>query len=75
MSMMAGVRIVKRAERELRQEDEHAGKQLMVAAQSESETSRNAVATITEWITELRRKKSVEATAARAFKGLFTEAA
>ena len=56
MSMKAGVRIVKRAERELRQEDEHAGKQLMVAAQSESETSRNAVATITEWITELRRK-------------------
>lgn len=75
MSMKAGVRIVKRAERELRQVDKHAGKQLISAARSKAETSRDAVATITEWVTELRRKKSVEVVGARPFKRLFTEAA
>jgi len=35
----------------------------------------DAVATITNWIGELRQKKNAEAEAALAFKGLFTEAA
>lgn len=75
MSTKVRVRIIKRAERGFRQEEDHAGKRLKSAARSASETSRDAAAAITEWIAESRRKRSVEAAAARAFKNLFTEAA
>ncbi len=75
MSMKSGVRIVKRAEGELRQEDVSGEEQLMIAAQSEVKNLRDPVATITEWITELRQKKDAERAAAHAFKSLFTEAA
>ncbi len=70
-----GIRIIKRAARDLRQEQARAAEKPVVANRRKQAMPLDAATTITEWIGELRQKKNAEATAARAFKGLFTEAA
>lgn len=74
------IKIIKRAERELRREEEAvaaAQKHVMAdARKSHQVATRDAVVTIQEWVGELRQKKNARAGgAAHAFKSLFTEAA
>jgi len=70
-----GIRVIKRAERDLRQEQSRVAERPEVANRRKQTMPLDAVATITNWIGELRQKKNAEAQAALAFKGLFTEAA
>ena len=74
MQISNKIRIVKRAERKLRQEEEaQQEKQLAIERRSEQEKPhQDAVAIITEWIGDLRQKKSAEL---QAFKNLFAKAA
>ncbi len=64
MQMNSRIKIIKRYERKLRQDDAHSRER------SESELRRDAVATVSDWIDELRRRKRTEAAAASAFKNL-----
>ncbi len=69
------VKIIKRAERESRQGESRAKEQVVNAGEKAQGTTRGAVMTITDWISELRQKKNAEAAAARSFKSLSPEAA
>ncbi len=69
------IKIIKRAERKSRQGEARAEEQVVNAGEKAQETTRDAVATITAWISELRQKKNAEAAAARSFKSLSPEAA
>ena len=69
------IKIIKRAERESHHAEERAGERMMNAGESARETTREAVRTITDWISDLRQKKSAEAAAAHSFKRTSPEAA
>ena len=69
------IKIIKRAVRESRQGEARAGEQVVNARVSPRETTREAVRTITDWISELRQKKNAEAAAAHSFKRSSSEAA
>ncbi len=69
------VKIIKRAERESRHGEARAVEQAMNVGEKAQGTTRDAVTTITDWISELRQKKKAEAAAARSFKRLSPEAA
>ncbi|MEJ7618289.1 MAG: hypothetical protein WKF30_15285 [Pyrinomonadaceae bacterium] len=76
------IKIIKRVERESRQEEAativaQKQEQMVAAAaeQSEQAPPRDAVTTITAWVDEIRKKKNTRAGAAHAFKNLFTKAA
>ncbi|MEJ7710562.1 MAG: hypothetical protein WKF84_12010 [Pyrinomonadaceae bacterium] len=63
------IKVVKRVERELRQEEEtQQRKQLAIERRSEQEKPhKDAVGVITEWIGDLRQKKSAELQAFKKF--------
>ncbi len=69
------VKIIKRAERESRQGESRAKEQVVNAGEKAQGTTRGAVMTITDWISELRQKKIAEAAAACSFKRSSPEAA
>ncbi|MDQ3256129.1 MAG: hypothetical protein M3R15_19905 [Acidobacteriota bacterium] len=69
------VKIIKRSERESRQGESRAKEQVVNAREKAQGTTRGAVMTITDWISELRQKKNAEAAAACSFKRSSPEAA
>ena len=65
MHTLNKVKIIKRAERDLRREQVQAAGEPKNGGQKQAGTVRDAVTTITGWITELREKKDREVVAAR----------
>ncbi len=74
MQTINKIKIIKRAERDLRQDQTPDAGKPIGNNQKQEVTIHDAVTKITEWIVELRQKKNSEAAAARALLGSLSKA-